>query len=203
LIFENLWFRAAGLALGNSVWSIALVTAAFMGGLGLGNWWAACWWQRISHPRRQYVLVEAVIAVSGLAAFLLLFHGHDAIAARLAALSDAWVWLQFGRFLLGFVALLIPATAIGLTLPLLVGLRVGLASGFGPNLGRLYAFNTLGAVLGTVLAEWCLVAWLGLHGAALVAALLNLGAAAAIGFGLRGLPDLHTGSVPPTPEALD
>ena len=37
LIFEALWFRLAGLSLGNSVWSASLVLAAFMGGLALGN----------------------------------------------------------------------------------------------------------------------------------------------------------------------
>ena len=37
LIFETLWFRLAGLSLGNSVWSASLVLAAFMAGLTLGN----------------------------------------------------------------------------------------------------------------------------------------------------------------------
>jgi spermidine synthase len=37
LMFETLWFRLAGLSLGNSVWSASLVLAAFMGGLTLGN----------------------------------------------------------------------------------------------------------------------------------------------------------------------
>ena len=37
LTFETLWFRLAGLSLGNSVWSASLVLAAFMGGLTLGN----------------------------------------------------------------------------------------------------------------------------------------------------------------------
>ena len=37
LIFEMLWFRQAGLALGNSVWASSLVLSGFMGGLALGN----------------------------------------------------------------------------------------------------------------------------------------------------------------------
>ena len=37
LTFEALWFRLAGLSLGNSVWSASLVLAAFMAGLTLGN----------------------------------------------------------------------------------------------------------------------------------------------------------------------
>ena len=41
LLFETLWFRQAGLMLGNSVWASAVVLASFMGGLGLGNALAA------------------------------------------------------------------------------------------------------------------------------------------------------------------
>ena len=37
LAFETLWFRQAGLALGNSVWSATLVLSSFMGGLAAGN----------------------------------------------------------------------------------------------------------------------------------------------------------------------
>ena len=37
LLFETLWFRQAGLALGNSVWAASLITASFMAGLAAGN----------------------------------------------------------------------------------------------------------------------------------------------------------------------
>jgi hypothetical protein len=37
LVFENLWFRQAGLAFGNSVWASSLVLASFMGGMFLGS----------------------------------------------------------------------------------------------------------------------------------------------------------------------
>ena len=35
--FESLWFRGAGLALGNGVWAVSIVTAAFMAGLEIGR----------------------------------------------------------------------------------------------------------------------------------------------------------------------
>ena len=33
LVLENLWFRQAGLAFGNSVWASSLVLSSFMAGL--------------------------------------------------------------------------------------------------------------------------------------------------------------------------
>ena len=53
LIFETLWFRQAGLALGNSVWASSLVLAGFMGGLALGNAAGArAGWPRRPRPYR-------------------------------------------------------------------------------------------------------------------------------------------------------
>lgn len=41
LLFETLWFRVAGLTLGNSVWASNVVLASFMAGLAVGNGIAA------------------------------------------------------------------------------------------------------------------------------------------------------------------
>jgi spermidine synthase len=65
LVFENLWFRQAGLAFGNSVWASSLVLAGFMGGLALGSWTAVCRGDRLGPPVRTYAVLELAIAISG------------------------------------------------------------------------------------------------------------------------------------------
>ena len=65
LIFETLWFRQAGLALGNSVWASSLVLSGFMGGLALGNAAGARYGARFRNPVRAYALAEAAIALTG------------------------------------------------------------------------------------------------------------------------------------------
>src|ERR1051325_1067203 len=62
---ETVWFSQAGLVVGNSVWSAALVVAAFMGGLGLGNATAMALARRWKQPLLGYALVEALAAASG------------------------------------------------------------------------------------------------------------------------------------------
>ena len=37
VLFETLWFRVAGLTLGNSFWSANIALASFMAGLAAGN----------------------------------------------------------------------------------------------------------------------------------------------------------------------
>src|ERR1051326_4104038 len=65
LVLETVWFSQAGLVVGNSVWSAALVVAAFMGGLGLGNATAMALARRWKQPLLGYALVEALAAASG------------------------------------------------------------------------------------------------------------------------------------------
>ena len=67
---------------------------------------------------------------------------------------------------------------MGITLPLLTKALAVRGSAFGPALGRLYGWNTAGAVVGVAACEMYLIRTLGVHAAALFAAALNLGAAA-------------------------
>jgi spermidine synthase len=52
LLFETLWFRVAGLTLGNSVWASNIVLASFMAGLAAGNAIAARHGERVRRPLR-------------------------------------------------------------------------------------------------------------------------------------------------------
>ena len=69
LLFENLWFQRAGLALGNSVWASSLVLAAFMGGLAIGNGLASRFGDGIRRPARlpraAYAILAATFASGG------------------------------------------------------------------------------------------------------------------------------------------
>ena len=119
LIFETLWFRQAGLALGNSIWTPSLVLAGFMGGLALGNLLVARRGDRFGNPVRAYAFFELAIGVSGLALVLGLPHAGAWFAGWMRPLVDQpWI-LNPTRLLVAFALLLIPSTAMGATLPLL------------------------------------------------------------------------------------
>ncbi len=179
LLFETLWFRQAGLVLGNSVWASSLTLAAFMTGLALGNAVIARYGDRIRNPIRLYAGLEIAIAVAGTS----LVWVFPALAVGLVPLwrplLEQPVLLNGLRLLTSFVLLLIPAIAMGASLPLLVKALLSRDPNFGSVLGRLYGWNTLGAVVGAVAGELFLLGWLGIARTALVAASANLLAAAA------------------------
>ncbi len=205
LIFETLWFRQAGLAFGNSIWASSLVLSAFMAGLALGNAGAA--WAgaraggstRLRHPIRAYAIAETVIALTGVA----LVYGFPRLGAVLAPvfrplLDHPWE-LNPLRLLVAFLLLLIPSTAMGITLPLLTQALSRGERSFGGVLGALYGWNTLGAVAGALLGEMFLVGRFGVRGTALAAGALNLLAAGVAGalFGRSASPEDEAPRNPP------
>jgi spermidine synthase len=176
LIFETLWFHQAGLALGNSIWASSLVLAGFMGGLALGNALAARLGHRLGDPVRAYAIAEAAIALTGVGLVYLLPELGRLLAPLMRPLLDTPWLLNPLRLGLALILLLVPSTAMGVTLPLLTK-ALTRDAGFGTALGRLYGWNTLGALVGVVGTETWLLGALGMRGSALAAGALNLSAA--------------------------
>jgi predicted membrane-bound spermidine synthase len=179
LLFETLWFHQAGLVFGNGVWASSLVLAGFMAGLALGNGIAARVGPRLRNPMLGYAGLEVVIGIAGVALVVGLPLLTVAFTPLLRPLLDQpWIANPI-RLGAGFILLLIPSTAMGATLPLLVQALVDRESHFASALGKLYGWNTLGAMCGALLAELVLIEWAGIRGASFVAAGAN--AAAALG----------------------
>jgi spermidine synthase len=171
LIFEILWLRLSGLAFGNSVWAAALILSSFMAGLALGNALAASARIRRWRPLYLYAVLEVLVA----------FFGYT-IVFGLPTLGD-WmgpVWQTLWnyqpallglRFVVSFLILLVPTTAMGLTLPVIIEDPALGQTNFGRVIGFLYGSNTLGAVVGALLGETYLIAAFGLRGTGLAAGL--------------------------------
>lgn len=179
LIFETIWFRQTGLVFGNSVWAASLVLASFMGGLALGNGLAARLGERTAHPLRLYIRLELGIACTGFLLVLLLPSLPSLLAPLFRAAAVTPWGLNALRCGIAFILLLLPTTAMGATLPLLVRALTATDSVFGSVLGRLYGWNTVGAVAGVAAAELFLIQSFGLRLTGAVAASAN-GIAAAL-----------------------
>jgi predicted membrane-bound spermidine synthase len=173
LIFESLWFHQAGLVFGNGVWASSLVLAAFMAGLALGNAAAARFGSRVDRPVRTYALLELGIGVSGVALVFGLPFLVPVLAPVLRPALDEPFFANGLRMAGGFALMLLPSTAMGATLPLLVKALLARDVSFGSVLGRLYGWNTLGAVAGALATEAVLLGSLGVRGSAFFAMGLN------------------------------
>jgi len=173
LLFEVLWFRALGRALGNTVWAATVVLTAFMLGIAIGALLASRW--RPRHAGRAFAAAELTVGTLGILLVWALPALESTIAQALAPLAENGAALTGARLLIALLALLVPTTAMGMTLPF--GVRMLADRETTRALGMLYAANTLGACVAPLTAEYLLIGTLGLRGTAFAAASLNLLAA--------------------------
>jgi len=177
LLFQTLWLRLSGLAFGNSVWSAALILSSFMAGLALGNLIAARTRKLRMRPLRLYALLELGVGVFGCTIVFALPHLGAVMHPIFRALWEHQSLLNAFRFAASFAILLVPTTAMGLTLPILLEDPLLKRHEFSRAMGYLYGWNTLGAVTGALLGEFFLVRQFGLLGTGLAAAGINCVAA--------------------------
>jgi spermidine synthase len=178
LIYQVVWSRELVLVFGNTTQAVATIVTAFMAGLGFGSLAGGRLADTSARPLRLYGLVE--LAVAATAALLpLAFNGLAELYRGVwPSLVERPGQLAGVRFALA-VAAVAPATFLmGMTLPLLTRYLVRTLDEAGARLGELYAANTIGAMVGTLLGGFVLIEFLGLRLTSYLAVVLNLVAGA-------------------------
>lgn len=162
LVYEIVWFQLLALQVGGTTRALAVVLATFMSGLGAGAILVPRLVPRSTDPLRVCAALEVFTAVCGL-----LLPG--AIAAT-GALRGAGQWLAVGLLLLA------PTLAMGATLPI-AARALGTGRRAARQVAGLYAANTVGGVVGCLLAGFHLLRLHDTRVASFVAVGLNLAAA--------------------------
>ena len=190
LIYQVTWQRLLALHSGVGIYSVAMIVAAFMVGLGLGSHLGGVLSVRLP-PRTAllaFATLELAIGFFGLASGRLYYD---------------WLYLRAGGLyatpwraaILHFVSLALPTILMGMSLPLLVRAMVRDTTHAARTVGLLYGVNVLGACAGALVTPWVLVRFYGVREALLVAGAANLLAAFV---GLTALRAPQT----PTPPAV-
>lgn len=194
LIYQVLWIKQLSLVVGVEVYAITTGISAFFAGLGLGSYAFGRCADRLGRPVLLYAVLEVGVAVLGLATTWLLPPAAGWFVAWQAQVGLlAWA--------LPFVLVVLPATLMGGTLPVLVRALAPSAEQAALQGGRLYAGNTAGAIVGTLLSAFVLIPALGMRGSAVTAAALNL-VAALLALGLLRA-ELPSAPVKPAKAAAD
>jgi spermidine synthase len=189
--YEIYWTRSLVFLLGNSTYALTTMLTAFIGGIALGGYLVRLVVDRVVERVTLFGWIQLSIGVSSAIALPLLFAFLEPEAIRLflrQAIGNVEL-LGFARFGIALLVMLLPATLIGATFPL-VG-RIGMIDlqHTGRRVGLIYACNTLGNVLGALLPGFVLLNWLGIQRGILLMAALN----AAIGIGLLVLRQRRVG----------
>lgn len=202
LNYEILWLRKLHSLMGSTSLATTAILSAFMGGLALGAWLAGKYLLNTRSPLRIYGLLELGIAIYAvLSPWLFAQTGELYLWLQPSLPSQPWA-LPILRTAIASLLLILPTTAMGATLPVLVaGLSPSPQTTEAPvgTVGLLYGLNTLGAVAGTLLTGFVLLPVFGQAQSLSLTAWSNLG----LGGLLLCLPShwlapnpapLHTGS---------
>jgi len=160
---EVLWTRSYALVIGSSVFAFNLMLLAVLLGLALGTAVYARLRDRVVRPARAVGLLFAFAFVAILAGQWAIGVLPIAYLAALGALPVSFAAHQLAGFAL-CLGTMLPVTAVlGLTFPLLLHLVDPRGLGAQEASGRLYAWNTAGAIAGALAADLVLVPRLGLQ----------------------------------------
>jgi spermidine synthase len=171
LMYEVVWSRQLVLVFGNTTQAVSAILTGYFGGLAIGSIIGGRIADRVRSPLRMYGLLELALVVVVLITPLLFRGLHEVYRSWYGTLESQPTTLALIRYALALMALAPATVLMGATLPTLSRHLTRLASELGGSFGRLYAANTIGAVVGTVLAGIVLIELAGLNGTLLIGAI--------------------------------
>jgi hypothetical protein len=188
LACEVVWTRALVFFVHNSTYAFSAIVAVYLLGIAAGAALAARLARTAGHALRLLAgtllasaasLVGAIAVYRHLPAVAAALAGGRSLAPGVSGVADTssmlvWNWACALVVIFGQVAavLFLPALFLGAVFPLSLGLAAPDATPAAERVGRLYAANAAGSVLGAVLGTFALVALLGTRGALLLLAWL-------------------------------
>ena len=161
LIYQQLWLRELSLVFGVTVHAAATVLAAFMAGLALGSWLAGRLVDRARRPLAWFGTCEILVGLVALVTPAALGLVEDLYVALSGGTDTSLGVLTLLRLVLGFSTLLLPATLMGASMPIVIRAAVSHSDEIGARTALLYSVNTTGAIVGTLLAGFV---WIGEYG---------------------------------------
>ncbi len=160
-LYEVLWTRMLTHVMGGSIYAFATMLAAFLTGIALGGGLAGKVAEQRERAAVGFAFAQVAIGVLSMGVY----------AWMGPLIPDALTAFALAVFA---VAVMLPATIfIGATLPLAVRILARDESQATTGTARIYAWNTVGAIVGAILAGFFLIPGLGFEGSIRVAVTLN------------------------------
>lgn len=173
LVYEVVWFRALSLVIGSTTYALSTMLATFMAGLSIGAFLGGKLADMSDRPVLLYAYIEGGIAITALLVLP---------AVNLLPPLYAWLFYTFrfsfeafsaSQFIICSLVMLIPTILMGATFPMVCKVCFT-GREIGSETGGVYAINTIGAIAGSVAAGFILIPVLGMRGANIAAASINL-----------------------------
>ena len=176
-IYEIAWIRMLSLVLGGTTHAFEVMLASFILGLAAGGLWIRRRIDRIEDPVAYLAVVQLVMGVAAAATIPIYGGSFDVMAWLLSAISRSgggYLLYNVSSTLLALLVMLPATFCAGMTLPLITYRLLRSPSGE-RSLGMVYAVNTVGAIIGVLVAVHLLLEWVGVGGAIVAGAAIDVG----------------------------
>lgn len=174
--YEIIWIRMLSMAVGSTMHAFELMLASFIAGIAFGGLWVRKRADATSDPLRLVGWMQVfmgVAALASLAVYANAFAWVGWLMQSLAKTDGGYTLFNLGTASIAIAIMLPAAFFAGTTLPLFTVTL--LRAGHGErSIGRVYAWNTIGAIAGVFVAIHVLIPLLGLKLALCTAALVDL-----------------------------
>lgn len=173
-------------ALKNTTYSFTAMLTTFLVGITLGSAVMTPLVDRAREPYRLFGALQALIGITSIFSFFVLYYfGHDLGTAWLREFDNSGGSIRWNAavalvFLKTAAVVLLPTFCMGLAFPAAVRAVTAGSAAVGRDVGRLYALNTLGAILGSAATGFLLLPLLGVSKTILVLGGLQLAAGVAM-----------------------
>jgi spermidine synthase len=174
LAYEVVWARILAIFTLDAVYSFSIMLTTFLIGLTVGGWIGAWWTRRRQVTLLHFANLQMAVAVTALSS-LFIFARFPAIT--LEDLFGVYTVTNaiYYEFLLGFLALFVPTTLMGILFPVVTSLYTEeRLPNLGERVGLINALNTAGAIVGALGASFVLIPLLGLQYSIVALSVLNL-----------------------------
>jgi predicted membrane-bound spermidine synthase len=175
-VYELGWVRMLNQALGTTVHAFELMLAAFILGLAFGGLWVRRRGAASADASRTAGYAQVAMGVAALLSIPMFnqsFRWVGWLLAHVARDDAGYAWFNVGSGAIAMLVMFPAAFFAGMTLPLFTMAMLRRGSGEAA-IGRVYAANTLGAIVGVMLMLHVLVPWIGVRLAVTLAALADI-----------------------------
>ena len=174
LSYEVIWSKYLALYVGSTGLAQVIVLATFMGGLAIGSQLFGALADRVANPLRLYMVLEFGIGVYALL-FDKIFVIGRALFVALAKTDEPHLSaLLAGKILSCALSVLLPTILMGGTMPAMARYLVRGDKTVGSLISRLYFLNSIGAVVGCLVAGFYTIRTLGLQFTMVTGAFMNI-----------------------------
>ena len=161
MVYEVAWSRLLVSVIGSTTYAFSLVLIGFLTGIGLGSLVVSGFARRKKLGMLHFSGIQAAIGITGFFTIILFNFLPLLMLYGIRLVGGSYGNILVIEFFLVILYVILPTTLFGATFPIIAGIYNDGSGKRGRNIGNIYAANTAGCILGSAVAAFLFLPYLG------------------------------------------